>query len=176
MDPLLTAPLIGLTGALVGVIATVVVTTSTSRTQREDELVMSALSHLVGGSQHRTAGIAALHVLRGAAVKGGRAGRWHRYRSAIDALVYAQLLYLLMHGGNRGQAHEIANMDSMAEWLFDGDAAELRDEQKRVQLQEAMQRYARAPATSESEVDTTRWMQRRIENHWLARLAKIDRH
>lgn len=119
---------------------------SSGRRQQENELVVSALEHFVGGSQERTAGLAALKVLSGGGgslpsdaskaqprpgswvrswtrpwfashAKRSRA-RWSRYAPAVGQLFYSQLIYVLCHGGNRWRAHEIANVVAMVDWLI----------------------------------------------------------
>ena len=62
------------------------------------------------------------------------------YRNSIQALLYGQLLYLYMYGGNRNKAHEAANMLTMSRWLFSDYIAELQPEQKAV-LHKAMEEY-----------------------------------
>lgn len=54
---------------------------SSGRRQQENELVVSALEHFVGGSQERTAGLAALKVLSGG---GGLSPAMRQRRSPVQ--------------------------------------------------------------------------------------------
>lgn len=81
--------------------------------QRDAELIVAALGYFQR-SQRRSVGIAALDVLRNRRA-------WNEYRGAVSQLFYRQLLYLFAHGENRWQAHEIANIEAMTEWLLDGN-------------------------------------------------------
>jgi hypothetical protein len=83
--------------------------------------MVSALTHFVGGSQQRSAGIAALSALRGRNARG-----WRSYSPAISKLFYLQLLYVLQDGQNKYEAHEVANIVQIGGWLFD-EASSLRD-------------------------------------------------
>jgi hypothetical protein len=86
------------------------------RRQRDTDLMVNALTHFVGGSQERSAGIAALRVLRGPTGRDSR--NWRRYGSAVGTLFSSQAIYVLSAGGNRWQAHEVANVIGMVEWLL----------------------------------------------------------
>jgi hypothetical protein len=123
-----------------------------SRRQRETELIVSALTHLVGGSQERSAGLATLRTLR------ARTGRraWGEYSSSVERLLHTQLLYVLVHGRNRWQAHEAANVEVMAEWLLSDQTFSLT-ERDRERLWSAMQRYGddwRRTDVGESDADS----------------------
>ena len=142
---------------------------SSGRRQRENELVVSALTHFVGGSQERSAGLAALRVLSGgegffrsdapmaqpppgnwiwlrtllgfaSRARRSRAG-WSRYAPAVGQLFYRQLTYVLCHGRNRWGAHEIANAVAMADWLINDEMLAFDDSLQREQLATAMCTY-----------------------------------
>jgi hypothetical protein len=81
------------------------------RRQRAANLIVAALSNFGGRSQLRSVGIASLQVLS------GKSKAWKDYRDTVRQLYYAQLLYLFVHGRNRWESHEIANMEAMMEWL-----------------------------------------------------------
>lgn len=142
---------------------------SSGRRQQENELVVSALTHFVGGSQERSAGLAALKVLSGSvssfpsdastaqpppadsvrfrarpwfASRARRSRvRWSRYAPAVGQLFYRQLIYVLCHGGRRWEAHEIANVVAMADWLIADKRLAFNDPQQRKQLATAMCTY-----------------------------------
>ncbi|MDQ0030145.1 hypothetical protein J2S89_001970 [Arthrobacter bambusae] len=130
---------IALLGVVVATISSVSVTAWGNRRQRENELVVSALTHLVGGSQERTAGIAALTVLSSRLPR----RRWAKYTPAVGQLLYSQLVYLLLHAGNRGQAHEIANIIAMADWLLSEGTFGFDEARKREHLLGAMESYTK---------------------------------
>lgn len=93
---------------------------------REAQLVIGALDHLIGGSQERTAGLAALRVLSETTDD----LRWATYKPAITDLLSVQAQYVLTGGRNRWEAHEIANVRTIASWFLQGngwtgDAAEV---------------------------------------------------
>jgi hypothetical protein len=142
---------------------------SSGRRQQENELVVSALTHFVGGSQERSSGLAALKVLSGgegsfprdasiaqppprswvrfwtrplSALRARRSrARWSRYSPAVGQLFYRQLIYVLCHGRRRWEAHEIANVVAMADWLITDDKLAFDDPQQREQLATAMCTY-----------------------------------
>lgn len=95
---------------------------------REAELVVNALNHLVGGSQERTAGLAALNMLR---VETPLA-RWTGYENFVRTLLATQLIYVLTAGANRWQAHEVENVRQMTEWFMENGKPNFGDFQSRV--------------------------------------------
>ena len=131
------------------------------RRQRETELLVNALTHFVGGSQQRSAGIAALRVLSGPPkrqarrlpacvsrvlrrVHSNRSTRagvgWRRYGPAVGELFTNQVVYVLSEGKNRWKAHEIANVIAMVDWLLADRELDL-DAAKRRSLAAAMGDY-----------------------------------
>lgn len=130
MQPEVLAAWVAAAAAAMSALVNAYITVRVNRHTSEMELVVSALNHFVGGSQERNAGIAALRVLSGAAATPDRKRRsyltgnasfrsWHKYGHAVGRLFCGQLVYILTHGKNRFQAHEIANVLAMAEWLFE---------------------------------------------------------
>jgi hypothetical protein len=106
-----------------------------NRIRQLDNLVMTAVGYFEGGSQKRTIGITSLRAVAESTAD------WARYRVSIAGLFYAQLLYLFRHGDNRWAAHEIANMESMADWLLlDNVFPSLAPEHK-LRLLDALDRY-----------------------------------
>ncbi len=106
--------------AVVSLVSALMVARNTARVNRliadrtrEAELVVNALSHLVGGSQERTAGLAALTLLRAETPS----ERWAGYESSIERLLSTQMIYVLTAGRNRWQAHEVENMRQIAKWF-----------------------------------------------------------
>ncbi|MGP4105416.1 hypothetical protein [Nonomuraea sp. KM90] len=110
----------------------------------------------MGGTQERSAGLAELWVLRGMkpvtmATRGNRSRfrrhlmfkrrAWARYAPAVGELFYKQLLYVLCHGSRRWQAHEIANVIGMVNWLLDDDELAFQNTSKQGNLKAAMNRY-----------------------------------
>src|SRR3954470_23028210 len=79
---------------------------------REAELVVSALNHLVGGSQERAAGLAALRLLESITP----IERWAGYKGFIRNLLSTQLIFVLTEGRNRWEAHEIENAHAISAW------------------------------------------------------------
>ncbi|GAA1998326.1 hypothetical protein [Microbacterium pumilum] len=142
-----------LVGALIGAAVTAAITVWSGHRQRENEMVIAALSHMVGGSQERTAGIAALDVLLGE--KGIKPGRFPqlfrrraRYVMAITWEYQAQLIYVLSHGPNRFAAHEITNVIAMGNRLF-AEGQPWPHAWMRERLIVAMRSYARQEAVDQ---------------------------
>jgi hypothetical protein len=105
------------------------------RRKQEQQMFLTALEHMQG-SQRRSIGIAALTILR------DRDRTWRKYRSTIRELFYRQLLYLYVHGENRWQAHEVANIEAMTAWLFDNKLLGPMSVEMRTQLAKVMKVYA----------------------------------
>jgi hypothetical protein len=91
---------------------------STARTI-EAQLVVAALERLVGGSQRRAAGLAALGVLKSTTEK--------------------ELQYVLTAGSNRWEAHEIKNVRVMVSWFLKGPRLDCGSDQP--QINKAAERY-----------------------------------
>jgi len=86
-------------GALIGFVGGMVVARSTFR-QKADELFLSGLQYLAGGSQNRNLGIAAL----------GLAWESKRHRKHIAQLLVGTALYLLLESKQDDAAHEKNNL------------------------------------------------------------------
>src|SRR5881409_3714773 len=98
MDPAVGAAWIGASIALIAAVVSAYLTLSSSHRQRAVDLVVAALSHMGGGSQERSAGVAALMALRGPL--GKRPGHfykrgWDFYGPAVGQQLFRQLMYLL---------------------------------------------------------------------------------
>lgn len=78
--------------------------------QRRLELFTTALSYIEGGSQRRNVGLAMLAILRSELEE--------EYPEAVSRLMLTQMRYLLVHGSNRWEGHELANMEAMADTLL----------------------------------------------------------
>jgi hypothetical protein len=102
----------------------------------ETNLIVTALNHLVGGSQERTAGVAALRVLKDTALS----DRWHDYDDAVRNLLTTQLQFILARGRNRWEAHEIANAQEIARWFLDTNG-QIRSGHAQTGVTIAAQRY-----------------------------------
>ena len=109
-------------------------------TRRQQFLAMTttAISYFTGRSQPRSVGIAALRIVR------SYNQEWPLYQEAIRDLLQKQLIYLLAHGDNRWEAHEVANMEDMGDWIIlSGDFSPL-SETRQEDLALAMEEYERA--------------------------------
>jgi hypothetical protein len=80
--------------------------------QRFGSLVILSFEHLTGGSQKRSVGIAGLRALQ------GDEKLWRQYREAAMGLFVAQLRYVLIHGRNRWEWHEVRNIEDMMGFLL----------------------------------------------------------
>jgi len=115
--PQVVAAWIAAAAAIVAAAVNIYFTLFNERRRRDAEMMITALGYFEGKSQRRSAGIAALEVLR------SRSKAWNEYRETVRQLFYRQLLYLFPHGVNRWETHEVANMEQMAVWLLDGKNA-----------------------------------------------------
>jgi hypothetical protein len=106
-------------GALVGALFALLTDRRSQKRKRQEDMVLSALEHFGGGSQRRSVGIAALQVVL------DRASVEKEYRETVARLYFAQLLYLFVHGSNRWESHEIANIEAMTNWLLVTDESHL---------------------------------------------------
>lgn len=120
--------------AIVATAANYYAVVSTGRRQRAADLIVAALGRFEGGSQRRSAGIAALRAL-------SKGPQWHEYQDAVGVLFYSQLLYLFAHGSNRWESHEVANMTEMADWLLCEGSLKFEDQGDKDRLWSAMIRY-----------------------------------
>lgn len=95
---------------------------------REAELVVNALNHLVGGSQERAAGLAALSFLKSETPS----ERWAAYENSVRDLLVKQLIFVLTAGRNRWEAHEVENVREIANWFINGGRLDFGDVEPRV--------------------------------------------
>lgn len=135
METVLTSAVVGATiGATVS-IAGFLIQVRLEERQRLGDLVIIALENFGGGSQNRSVGIAALRALR------NDKRLWAQYRTTAACLFVSQLRYLLAHGGNRWESHEIRNIEDMMSLLIEDNA--LGQASRDPGLHEAMQSYMR---------------------------------
>ena len=156
MEPEVRAAMLAFVGVAVTVAITAYLSLRQIRSQHQRELLVSALEHMVGGSQSRAVGIAALRMLMDTNSKDSDKGgaerphdsvrfvskRWLKeYGRGVAHLLYTQMVYLLVHGGNRGQSHEVANVIAMGELLFSEPLVRYLNELQRGHLAVSMQSY-----------------------------------
>lgn len=97
---------------LLGAALTVTVNRQLEHRRLFAEQLAIAYDRFAGGSQRRSAGIASLEGLRRSSTR-----LWKRHETAVDDFVIAQALYLLEEGGNRFEAHELANLRCLLNWI-----------------------------------------------------------
>jgi len=135
MAPQVIAAWIAAAAAIGAAAVNIYFTLFNERRRRDAEMMITALGYFEGKSQRRSAGIAALEVLR------SRSKAWNEYRETVRQLFYRQLLYLFPHGVNRWETHEAANMEQMAVWLLDGKTLPAIDGHMRNRIHLAVERY-----------------------------------
>jgi hypothetical protein len=121
VDPAVLAALITAGVAIVAALFSAYLTIWGTLRQHTVDLVIAALSHMGGGTQERSEGVAALMAMRGPINrKLRRVDRdgWARYGPAVGQQLYRQLIYVLYHGEKRETAHEIENVIAMTDWLL----------------------------------------------------------
>lgn len=184
MDPEVGAALIAFVAAAITVAMNSWASRRDAQERQQGELFTSALDHLVGKSQPRSVGIAALSVFLGVEPTTGTA-RWprskrsrlDRYGSAVARLLSSQLTYLLVHGENRGQAHEIGNIVAIGRLLFAPRLLDFVDGQQRQILLDAMKIYANHPfEVADRNAPTSHFVSVRslrdiIDTEWVPRLG-----
>jgi hypothetical protein len=127
VDPAVVAALIAAGVAVVAALASAYLAVWGTIRQHAVDLVVAALSHMGGGTQERSAGVAALMAMRGPIDRRPRRvdrGGWAIYGPAIGQQLYRQLIYVLNLGKGNDAAHEIENIIAMTDWLL-GDKARL---------------------------------------------------
>jgi hypothetical protein len=105
-----------------------------ARKERMSATLVTALGYFTGGSQNRSVGIAAIRGLQEKWVIGTE------YRDTLVALLRGQLLYLLAHGSNRWESHEVGNIQAMVEMYLDLESRGSSSHGMK-QLADAMDRY-----------------------------------
>ncbi|GCL62593.1 hypothetical protein [Pseudaquabacterium pictum] len=95
-------------GALIGFLGGLIVARYTFR-QKADELFLSGLQYLAGGSQQRNLGIAALRL----------AWESKRHQKHIAPLVVGSAIYLLQESKQEDAAHEVNNLQRLMKLVFD---------------------------------------------------------
>lgn len=131
MDPAVAAALIAAGVAIAAALASSYLTIWGTLRQRAVDLVVAALSHMGGGTQERSAGVAALMAMRGPLDRKPRfvdRGGWKIYGPAIGQQLYRQLVYVLNHGKGKYRSHEVENIIAMIDWLLhDKDLLAFKD-------------------------------------------------
>jgi hypothetical protein len=100
VDPAVLAALITAGVVVVAALVSAYLTIWGALRQRAVDLVVAALSHMGGGTQERSAGVAALMALRGPIDRRPRRvdrGGWAIYGPAVGQQLYRQLIYVLNH-------------------------------------------------------------------------------
>lgn len=82
-------------------------TADAARRERASSSLVTALGYFTGGSQNRSVEISAIRGLEGKKDLG------EQFRNTVVPLFRGQLLYLLAHGSNRWESHEVGNIREM---------------------------------------------------------------
>jgi hypothetical protein len=147
MDDVDASTVVAWVAAGVSMIALVIgayVTVWSAQRQRSVDLIGTALAQMGGGSQNRSAGVAALLVLRGPIERQPRrlAGHgWTTAGPAVGQQLFRQLIYVLLHGKGRFVSHEVETLIVMANWLLRDQLLAFGDAGQRRRLARAMQKY-----------------------------------
>ena len=126
-----------------------------NRKQQLADMAAKGLGYLTGGSQNRSVGIAALKMMQANSLDFSE-DNWILYREGIRSLLYAQLLYVYMHAGNRWESHEAANLAAMSEWLL-ADFKDLPGDEKK-NLADAMKDYCESAKARSGNVSAVRYL------------------
>jgi hypothetical protein len=150
VDPAVVAALIAAPIAILGAAISAYLTIWSTQRQRATDLVVAALSHMGGGSQERSAGVAALLAMRGPLDRPlghfDRSG-WAIYGPAVGQQLFRQLIYVLRCGKQNTAAHEVENLIVMIDWLLNDDTLRFDDAGQRNRLGVSMEAYKQsAPA------------------------------
>ena len=123
-----------------------------NRKQEFATLTSTALGYFTGKSQPRSVGIAALRIVR------TYSDQWPACQGAIRDLLQKQLIYLLVHGENRWEAHEVANIEDMGDWLLLSGDFDPLSETRQQDLAAAVDQYERdAPDPPSNAVSGLLW-------------------
>lgn len=147
MGPEVSAAVIGAAAGTLAAALTTIFTVWVSHRQRAVDLVVAALSHMGGGSQARSAGVAALTAMRGPLklpLKRSRQREWALYGPAVGQQLFRQLMYVLNHGENRFVTHEVETVIAMTTWIIEDNTLDFRDQEQRSRLSSSIGRYVRA--------------------------------
>jgi hypothetical protein len=153
-----------------------------TRADQRAQLVISALSHLVGGTQNRSVGIAALRMVMyenepkrlGRRKKATAAQqrklsekRITEYGTSISPLLYSQLAYLLVHGSRRGYSHEVSNIVAMGNLLLLTKLVVLLDKPQKAHLRVAVEKYLQN--SPDDDLESVYYLKNIIKERWLPR-------
>jgi hypothetical protein len=176
VDPAVLAALIAAGVAVVAALISTYLTIWGTLRQHAVDLVVAALSHMGGGTQERSEGIAALMALRGPIDHQPRRvdrGGWARYGPAVGQQLYRQLIYVLNHGKDNEASHEIENLIAMVDWLlYDNTLLAFTDRGQMHRLAVSIKAYKRdreAPAVELQATSLDQLLSR--ANYWLQELG-----
>jgi hypothetical protein len=115
------------------------------RKQQLADMISTAFGHFTGGTQKRSAGIAALRIVRAGSEDFDGDEAWKTYGPAIQGLLYSQLMYLYKKKSvNETEPHEAENIELMSDWLL-GKDFQLNSHMK-ANLEKARRQYEAQPA------------------------------
>jgi hypothetical protein len=109
------------------------------RKQQLADMIATAFSHFKGGTQNRSAGIAALQIVRAGSEDLDKDQAWKTYGPAVQGLLYSQLMYLYNKGAHKASPHEAANVELMSNWIFGNDFQ--LDSHMKAKLEKARREY-----------------------------------
>jgi hypothetical protein len=186
VDPAIVAALITAAIAILVSVISVVIAFWSAHQQRAIDLVAAALSHMGGGVQERSAGVAALSALRGPLSRRPRRlsrGGWTIFGPAVGQQLFRQLIYVLNHAEKPYSAHEVENVLSMVDWLIqDHVLLDFNDGAQRRRLAVSLAKYVGAapggrsqelPASTYADTSTAALLGKASE--WLGDLGGTGR-
>lgn len=137
-----TAAVIAGSLALVAAAVTAYLTVTSAHRQRSVDLVVSALADMGGGTQRRSAGLAALAVMRGNLDR--RLGRldarlWQQYGPGVGQQLFRVLAYVLNEA--KIKTHGTENAITMTDWLLRDPMLRFADPDQRRRLATSLQAY-----------------------------------
>jgi hypothetical protein len=158
MAPQVQAAWIAAAIALPSALITAYLTVWNANRQRAADFIVAALTHMGGGTQERSSGVAALMAIRGPIERKPRfleRTLWRRHGPAVGQQLYRQATYVLNHGNRKYYAHEVENLIIMLTWLLTDQALAFRDPDQRARLAQSMQSYTRHrdPAKNNASLD-----------------------
>ncbi len=142
MSSEVTAAVIAGSLALVAAAVTAYLTVTSAHRQRSVDLVVSALADMGGGTQRRSAGLAALAVMRGHLNR--RLGRldsrlWEQYGPGVGQQLFRVLAYVLNEAEIK--THGTENAITMTDWLLHDPMLKFADPDQRRRLARSLKAY-----------------------------------
>lgn len=128
--------------ALVAAAVSAYLTVTSAHRQRSVDLVVSAPADMGGGTQRRSAGLAALAVMRGNLDR--RLGRldsrlWHQYGPGVGQQLFRVLAYVLNEA--EIETHGTENAITMTDWLLHDPMLKLTEPDQRRRLARSLEAY-----------------------------------